>query len=335
MKFIKKTNEAVTSAPEQNDQQPAQKKGVRIALKIGNIIINTLIILVLITSVVIATLALTSKANDGVPQIFGHSFHTIMSPSMEGGSDQFEGGNYNVGDLVIGKATKGNTNEVYEIGDIVVYTTKNDNTPDGVEMIVHRVVAREQNDNGTYIYTTKGDNNPTEDTATHTAADIVAVTYDHDYNGAILRGVGNALNYIRSSQGFFLVVLLPMIIFFLYEIVRVVMNALSYKKSKSEEDKADVEREKQEAVEAAVKAALAAVGKDGAAPAAESAPQENAETPAGSSPDDSAEAPAAPAPEMSAEQLEQFKQFLAFQEAQKAQQRDCHSEERSDEESNG
>lgn len=301
-----------------------QKKGARIALKIANIFINVLIVLVLITSILIAALALTSKANDGVPQIFGYSFHTIMSPSMEGGSDEFEGGNYNVGDLVIGKATKGNTNEVYEIGDIVVYTTQNDNTPDGVDMIVHRVIAREDDGFGKFIYTTKGDNNTLADEATHTAADIVAVCYNSDYNGAVWRGFGNVLNYLRSSQGFFLVVLLPMIIFFLYEIVRVVLNALNYKKSKSEQDREDVEREKQEAVDAAVKAALAAVGKD-----VPDAPAEDAEK-------------AAPA-DMTPEQMEQFKQFLAFQEAQKAQQdvechseeqsADCHSEEHSDEES--
>jgi signal peptidase len=321
MNLLKKkdaTAPATEETKDVNPDKPEQKKGVKIALKVGNIIINTLIVVVLITSIVIAALALTSKANGGVPQLFGYSFHTVMSPSMEGGSTQYEGGSYNVGDLVIGKVTNGNTNEIYEIGDIVVYTTKNDNTPDGVEMIVHRVIAREDDGNGKFIYTTKGDNNPVEDSAKHSAAEIIAVCYDHNYHGAVWRGFGAVLNYLRSSQGFFLVVLLPMIIFFLYEIIRVVLNALNYKKSKSEEDKADLEREKQEAVEAAVKAALAAVGKTDApesAPADPAPADEPAEAPAvADTPEKSA------APEMTAEQLEQFKQFLAFQEAQKAAQ---------------
>lgn len=320
MNLLKKKDSTSPAAEEKKDVKadlPEQKKGVKIALKVGNIIINTLIVLVLIMSLLIATLALTSKANDGVPQIFGFSFHTIMSPSMEGGSTEYEGGGYNVGDLVIGKVTNGNTNEIYEIGDIVVYTTEKDNTPDGVEMIVHRVIKREE-ENGHFVYTTKGDNNTEPDATRHLASDIVAVCYDHNYHGAVWRGFGSALNYIRSSEGFFLVVLLPMIIFFLYEIIRVVLNALNYKKSKSEEDKADLEREKQEAVEAAVKAALAAVGKTDApesAPADPAPADEPAEAPAASdTPEKSA------APEMTAEQLEQFKQFLAFQEAQKAAQ---------------
>ena len=306
---------------------PEQKKGAKIAMKIVNIFINTLIIVVLLMSILIATLALTSKSNNGVPSIFGYSFHTIMSPSMEGGSDVYEGGDYRVGDLVIGKATNGNPNEVYEVGDIVVYTTQNDNLPDGVEMICHRVIARDQQDDGSYLYTTKGDNNDEEDQAKHGAADIVAVCYDHSYKGAVWRGFGNVLNYLRTSQGFFLVVLLPMIIFFLYEILRVVMNALNYKKAKSVEDKADAEREKQEAVDAAVKAALAAVGKTADDVPAADAFDDAADAPADDSTEvsdlmadlDEAVSDAKPAePKISDEDMEEFKQFLAFKEAQKA-----------------
>ena len=306
---------------------PEQKKGAKIAMKIVNIFINTLIIVVLLKSILIATLALTSKSNNGVPSVFGYSFHTIMSPSMEGGSDVYEGGDYRVGDLVIGKATNGNPNEVYEVGDIVVYTTQNDNLPDGVEMICHRVIARDQQDDGSYLYTTKGDNTDEVDQTKHGAADIVAVCYDHSYKGAVWRGFGNVLNYLRTSQGFFLVVLLPMIIFFLYEILRVVMNALNYKKAKSVEDKADAEREKQEAVDAAVKAALAAVGKTADDVPAADASDDAADAPADDSTEvsdlmadlDEAVSDAKPAePKISDEDMEEFKQFLAFKEAQKA-----------------
>lgn len=285
------------------------KKGAKIALKIANIIINVLIVCVLIVSILIATLALTSKANDGVPSIFGYSFHTIMSDSMKGGSDKYSGGDFERGDLVIGKATKGNPNEVYEVGDIVVYTEKDDSTPDGVKFIAHRVIEvhpREyvSDGNGKYEYVTKGDNNADPDDKLVTASDIVAVCYDSDYHGKVLKGFGNFMNYIRSSNGFFLIVLLPMIIFFLYAIVRVVLNTLVYKKSKTEDEKEIAEREKQEAVDAAVKAALAAVGKNDEA-SADAAPAEDAK-------------PAETAPaEMTPEEYEEFKRFMAFKKAQK------------------
>ena len=297
----------------QIENKPEKSKGAKIAMKIVNIVINILIVVVLLTSILVATLALSSKANNGVPSIFGYSFHTIQSPSMEGGSDKYEGGDYYVGDLVIGKATNCNPKEVFEVGDIVVYTTQNDDTPDGVNMICHRVIEREQDDNGTFFYITKGDNSSLEDPDPHTAAEIVSVCYSHDYQGAVWKGFGNFLDYIRTPQGFFLVVLLPMIIFFLYEIVRVVMNALVYKKTKAQDQKEDAEREKQEAVDAAVKAALEAVGKGDAPAEKDAAPADE---------DDADAAPAeessAKAPDLTPDQMEQFKQFLAFQEAQKA-----------------
>lgn len=286
---------------------------MKIVKKIGNIIINILIVAVLIVSVVIAALALTSKANGGVPSIFGYSFHTIQTQSMEGGSEDYDGGNYLVGDLVIGKVTNSNPNEVYEIGDIVVYTKENEEAPNGIMMIVHRVIEREEV-GGSFAYTTKGDNNEIADEGTRSAGDIVAVCYDRDYNGAVIKGFGATLDFIRTPTGFFFVVLVPMIIFFLYEIIRVVLNTLNYKKAKSEEEKENAEKEKQEAVEAAVAAALAAVKTEenaGASPAP--APVVEAEAAA---PVVEAEAEAK-APEMTAEQMEQFKQFLAFQEAQK------------------
>ena len=313
-----KENDIMTNVPE--------KKGTRIVKAILNTIINILIVLVLIVSLVVATLALTSKANDGVATIFGYSFHTIQTSSMEGGSDEYEGGDYYPGDLVIGRATGANPNEVYEVGDIIVYSAQDDDNPDAVQMIAHRIVARDE-ENGTYYYTTKGDNNDIEDTDAHTAAQILSVCYDHDYHGTVIKNVGGALDYIRTPQGFFVVVLIPMIIFFLYEIIRVVMNTLNYKKARSEEEKENAEREKQEAVDAAVAAVLEAQKAAQAVPAEATAGE--GEQLAVAPPTDvvSAEAPAKAAPEMSAEDYEEFKRFMAFKKAQETQQSAAPAEE--------
>ena len=56
------------------------------------------------------------------------------------------------------------------------------------------------------------------------------------YEGKIIKGFGNILAFLQTRMGFFLCVLLPMIIFFMYELVRVVMNTANYKKAKAEED---------------------------------------------------------------------------------------------------
>ena len=118
---------------------------------------------------------------------------------------------------------------------------------------------------------------------------IVTRNYSKDYEGTILKGWGAPLDFLRTQQGFFFVVLLPMIIFFMYALVRVVLSATGYKKAKAEE-------EKEEAVKEAVAEALASKGAE-----SQEAVSANAST------------------GMTAEELEQFRQFQEFQKMQKAQ----------------
>lgn len=269
-------------------------KGSRAIKTILNTIINILIVLVLVTSILIAVLSLTSKANNGVATIFGYSFHTIQTPSMDGGSPDFDGGDYKVGDLVIGKA-QGAGDRDYSVGDIISYRTESD---EGDTMLIcHRIINTSE-DNGTITYQTQGDANDTPDQLTTEdyihSYDITSLCYDDDYHGAVLKGWGKPLDFIREPQGFFFAVLLPMIIFFMYEIIRVVLNAMSYRKSKEQEAKENAEKEKNDAVQAAVKAALA-------------------EKEAGRT----VSMPGAPA-DMTPEQMEQFKQFMEFQKMQNA-----------------
>ena len=276
---------------ETKTQKKPGSKGGRIAKTILNTIINILIVLVLITSILIAVLSLTSKANDGVATIFGYSFHTIQTPSMVGGNPNYDGGDYQVGDLVIGKAD-GASDREYAVGDIISYRTEN---TEGEKMLIcHRIVDKDETD-GVVSYQTMGDANDTPDQLDKADYihnyDIASVCYDNDYHGKVLSGWGKPLDFIRQPQGFFFVVLLPMIIFFMYEIIRVVLNAMSYKKSKAEEERENAEKDKDEAVKAAVAAALAE--KEVSAPA----------EPSG----------------MSAEELEQFRLFLAFQKMHNAQ----------------
>ena len=306
---MKKEQDVKTPAA---NEAPEQSKGKKVLMAILNTFINILIVIVLVVSLVVATLALTSKANGGVPAIFGYSFHTIQTQSMVGGNPDYDGGSYDVGDLVIGKITNANPNEVYEVGDIVVYQTEDEN----VSMIVHRVIEIDDS-TGIRMYTTKGDNNDIADLTPHSADQIVAVTYDHNYQGAVIKGVGKALDFIRTGEGFFFVVLLPMIIFFLYEIVRVVINAVNYRNAKAKEEIEQTKEDQQAAIDAAVAAALAAQNAANAqaqapapapAPAPEAAPAAPAEAPTA--------APAGQPADLTPEQLEQFKQFMAFQQAQ-------------------
>lgn len=208
--------------------------------KILHITVDVLVILVLIVSVLIATLSLTSKSS-GVPNIFGIAPLSVQSDSMSG--------TFETGDLIFCKVTNDPSLE-YQKDDIVTFPIE----INGEEVLnTHRVTEVIKDDNNTY-YQTQGDNkdtNPTADEILQTSSTIVA-----QYTGVKIGGLGTVLSFLRTQLGFFLCVLLPMIIFFLYEAVRVVLNVIAYNKEKAlEEARASVagaeltEEQKKKAIE--------------------------------------------------------------------------------------
>lgn len=186
-------------------------------IKIINVIIDIVVILVLIVSIFIVTLSLTSKSS-GVPNILGVAPLSVQSNSME---DTFS-----TGDLILAEVTN-DPEETYEVGDIVTFPI----LINGESVLnTHRIVEVIDDDSITY-YRTQGDNkdtNPEPDTDLQSAASIVA-----KYTGTKISGLGNVLSFIRTQLGFFLCVLLPMIIFFVYEAIRVVMNIIAYNNEKA------------------------------------------------------------------------------------------------------
>lgn len=278
-----------------------------------NTIINILIVLILITSILIAVMALSSRVS-GISTIFGFTIQTIQSDSMKGTSpDGYEGGNFEDGDLIIGKSTGFDGFAEYQVGDIVTFNHRND---DGTTMyIIHRIVDKKEID-GTYRYQTWGDNRevaqvPDQDSENKYlgSLDIGSVFYSDSYHGIVIKGVGKVLDFVQTQLGFFLVVLLPMIAFFLYELIRVVLNATKYKKEKFREEKEEAVKAAESDKQAAIDAAVAAALKKRDEQAAESVQ----DTPAESS-------SAADFPQMSDKEYEEFKQFQAFKKMQEENQ---------------
>ncbi len=189
----------------------------KVLKKIINVIIDIVVILVLVVSILIVTLSLTSKSM-GVPNLFGVAPLSVQSNSME---DTFT-----TGDLLLSQVTN-DPGETYEVGDIVTFPIEIEGE---IVLNTHRVVEVIEDDNITY-YKTQGDNkntNPEPDKDLQSASTIVA-----KYTGTKIPGIGNALTFIRTQLGFFLCVLLPMIIFFVYEAIRVVMNIIAYNNEKA------------------------------------------------------------------------------------------------------
>ena len=275
------------------EKQETQSKGGAAAVKkIVNVLINIMIVLVLVVSLVIAVMSLSSKAN-GISVVFGHTIEIVQTDSMKGGSDEYEGGDFSHGDLIIGKYVDYNMMAGYDVGDIVTYKGDLDGDATTQEYICHRIV--EVGDyNGFRCYRTKGDNGELSDQAKGdfasyiTASDIGSVFYSKDYQGKVIKGAGSVLSFLKTKFGFFICILVPMIIFFMYELIRVIFNFAYYRKAKEEEGAEAAQVSKQAEIDAAVAEALADRDKD------RSAVPDN----------------------ISAEQMEQFKKFLEQQKQQ-------------------
>ena len=209
--------------------------------KVFNIIIDIVVVLILIISILVVTMSLTSRSS-GVPNLFGVAPITVASDSMED--------TLMVNDLIFCEVRTDYVYDDYAVGDIVTF---NQEIEGETRFNTHRIVEVVE-DNGITYYKTQGDNkdtNPVPDEELKTANDIVA-----KYTGNKIGGIGAFFSFIRTQLGFFLVILLPMILFFVYEAVRVIMHIIAYNKEKAAEEAAAAvanseltEEQKQRAIE--------------------------------------------------------------------------------------
>lgn len=216
---------------------------MKVFKSIINTTINILIVLVLVISILVATLALTSKSS-GISSIFGYSVQVVVSDSMDGGNTDYDGGDFKKNDVIICKTTDFDEKAVYEVGDIITYKGYLQGNKDlGEQLICHRIIDVQEYE-GEKVYQTQGDNRSIsqvpdqENVAEYIHAyDIASVYYSDEFDGFKIAGFGVIFEFINSQMGFFLCILLPMIIFFLYVLVKVVIDAVNYKNAKKEEER--------------------------------------------------------------------------------------------------
>ena len=196
--------------------------------KIFKTILNVFLVFVMVSAFVVTVLTLTSK-KDGIPNIFGYSPFSILTPSMEP--------TLKVGDIAICKVKDQNT-KIAE-NDIIAYKT----TIQGNKVIVtHRISKITKLDDGTEIITTKGDNNDVEDSNTITIDDVVAV---YDNKKFIL--LGYVLEFIRNKWVFLFLVILPLAVMFIMEFAGLIKDLVQNEeiKRKEEEEKEKKKKEQQ------------------------------------------------------------------------------------------
>ena len=211
--------------------------------KILSIVGNTVLWLfvafaILITVIVFASN--TSKSDDNaLSTIGGLAFVTISSDSMEG-KDGFKKGSL----IFVNTLTDVEKKEL-EVGDVITFNSMRDLNKDGSQNDIntHRIVEKHE-DNGSTFYVTQGDHNDLPDgvyseTAQGHASSGYVVTSAMvlgKWNGKKMGGVGSFLAFLKTRVGFFVVIILPLIAFFLYELIRFIMVIVSLRGKKTEDE---------------------------------------------------------------------------------------------------
>ena len=181
-------------------------KGKKILKIIFGVIIWTIIIIA--TLITISTLRTRGRE---VPNVFGYVPLVVKSESMEP--------KIMTGDLIVTKEYNPNKRELKE-KDIISFYAEIQNQR---VVITHRI-EHIININGMVAYVTKGDNNKISDENQVATGDIAAV-----WDGFRIPYLGTLLTFLKTKTGFICCVILPLALFFVYQLYQFIMLLFEYK----------------------------------------------------------------------------------------------------------
>ena len=202
------------------------KKALKITLSV-------LAWVLLIFALLITIMVFTSDKNNGVPSLFGRMPLTVESGSMEP--------TFKEGDLIISKEID-DINDL-KVDDVISFWTNE--IVEGQNVInTHRIVEVKVDDNGTRSFITRGDNNDQNDSYIVYASKIIG-----KWTGTRLPGIGKAMKFLKTKTGFLVCILIPMALFFLFELFKLVMVIVQMKQQPAAITETDEEEIKKRAIE--------------------------------------------------------------------------------------
>ena len=178
------------------------------------VLVNVLLWGVILLAALFSFTTLATKNDGKLANIAGFTPLTVLSNSMYP--------EFSEGDLIIIKKTN---LENLKQGDIVSFYTIIENE---YALNTHRILEINEQ-NGQRSYVTKGDNNDLQD------KHIIA---DGDIVGKYVTKIplmGNIMQFLASSVGFLVVIILPMLLFLIYQIYNLITVAIAMKKQNSVE----------------------------------------------------------------------------------------------------
>ena len=220
-----------------------------------NVLGNVLVVIILIFAIVLTTLVILSVHNEaGVPSLFGYSIMNVETDSMESENGFYTGdlivvrslseeeaNHLKVGDVITFKRTVGGT-EFYDTHRIIPDSAEVDSE---FESHKNEVIDGVWHHGLTSYYLTQGDNTPALDINPDTGE--IEFTYPGAiygiWEGTRIPKLGAAMKFLKSSTGFMICVVIPIALFFIYQLYIFIMTLTRRQKEKALEEVADKEAE--------------------------------------------------------------------------------------------
>ena len=177
----------------------------------GTIVISVILWAIILLASLYAFTTMATKDDQSVASILGYTPMTVETDSMKP--------TFQSGDLIFIK--KCDTSKLKE-GDIITFHTIIDNQ---YALNTHRILKIEET-NGVRSYTTVGDNNNgIADQHVISDGDIVGKYVGH------ISDLGKVMDFLSSSIGFLIVIVFPMLLFFIYQVYNLIMISIRLKKA--------------------------------------------------------------------------------------------------------
>jgi len=210
--------------------------------KVGSIIADVIVAIVVIFATIITVMVISTTQNESkTPNLFGYAVMSVQTDSMD-----VEGG-FAVGDMIIVKMLDDEEINNLEVGDVVSFSMP----VDGLLIVnTHRIVEKDVR-GGIPYFRTKGDK--ISDGHTEAPIDDTESSYDNIlgvWTGVKITGLGKVFDFLKSQLGFFLCILLPIALFFLWQLYKLIVAINDNKKAKALEELSENEEEiKKKAIE--------------------------------------------------------------------------------------
>ncbi|MBR4768935.1 MAG: signal peptidase I [Lachnospiraceae bacterium] len=223
----------------ENEVKEAEGKQKSTAKKVLGIIGNIILWIFVAFSALITVLAFAQTSSSyNVPSIGKMTILNVQTPSMRP--------TFDAGDIIIGTKVEEAESTKFNVGDIITFAVDDLNGDGYRDLNTHRIVEVLKSEAGDVTgYRTRGDNNPIDDADTVNVGAVVC-----SYTGTRIPKIGKFLSFLQTPTGFLIVIVIPLVIFFIFELITFIRKVFQIKNAgKKQITAADEELIRQRAVE--------------------------------------------------------------------------------------